>query len=113
MADQFRVEPGGVSQAGVGLSSVAGDLGLVDLAGPLLQAAGSLAGSGTAQQAGQLAGVLDATLQELTGAVQAMGRAAALSVGNYQAVEGFSAGLFNGFALGSASGMAVPAIGPR
>lgn len=114
MAEQFRVEPTGLSLAAGRLASSAGDLAGVAVRGELDSAGGAVAGSGTAGQAQRLAGALTQTIEQLAAAVGTMGTVTAASSANYLASDGQAAAMFRSLTVtGSpAAGPTPTATGP-
>jgi Excreted virulence factor EspC, type VII ESX diderm len=100
VAGQFRVEPAGLASASDRLGQVAGELGGVDLAGPLVRGSGTAPGSSTAGRAGALAGELASALQELRASVDEMSGSARASAGNYRGADAALAQGFAGLSLG-------------
>jgi Excreted virulence factor EspC, type VII ESX diderm len=100
VAGQFRVEPGGLASASDRLGQVAGQVGAVDVSGPLARAAGAVSGSSTAGSAEAVSGELTQALSVLNAAVDEMSGSALVSAGNYSGADAALARGFSGIAGG-------------
>ena len=87
MAAAFRVQPAEVVTQAARLSTASGDLGGIDLGGPLSQAAGAVTGSSLAAAAGKLAGTVTTHRDSQAAAVEVMAEAASTTAANYVGVD--------------------------